>query len=500
MKLSIINTKSTRSVSCLMVLLLLTGVLVYMASCKKLIAIPPPVTSLSAQNVYSSDATAIAAVTGIYATLSNTTIYFSTALPSLSGLAALSADEFTLYSGATGTTQSLYYLNALNSEMGQDFWTQIYNLVYMADVAEVGLTGATGLTPVVQQQLLGEVQFDRAFCYFYLVNLYGDVPLVLTTNYTTNASLPRTSQAQVWNQIIQDLHNAAAILSTGYLDGSLTVADPNRIRPIKWAALAMLARAYLYTENWAGADSAATAVINSGLFSLVPLPLVPEVPSNVVPDSDAFSANSNEAIWQLQPVQVGWNTPDAQAFVLPPNGPNSYPNIAYLSNSLLNSFEANDQRRINWVDSITVGGVTYYYPYKYKSDSLGAPITEYTMVLRLGEQYLIRAEAEAELNNLTGADTDLNVIRSRAGLAGTAASTQSQLLAAIAHERQIELFSEWGHRWLDLKRTGTVDAVMGAPGGACAAKNGTWYSYDQWYPVPLYDLQWDPKLVQTKGY
>ncbi len=119
------------------------------------------------------------------------------------------------------------------------------------------------------------------------------------------------------------------------------------------------------------------------------------------------------------------------------------------------------------------------------------------MVLRLAEQYLIRAEARAETGDLTGALDDLNVIRSRAGLANSTASTQEEILAAILHERQTELFTEWGHRWLDLKRTGNVDDVMPT---VAAEKGGSWETTDQFYPVPLSEIDRNPNLTQTPGY
>jgi len=128
-------------------------------------------------------------------------------------------------------------------------------------------------------------------------------------------------------------------------------------------------------------------------------------------------------------------------------------------------------------------------------------VTEYEMVMRLGEQYLIRAEAEA--NGAGGgfgsAVNDLNTIRNRAGLPNTAA-TQSTILTAIQHERQVELFTEYGHSWLDLKRTGNINMVMGNPGNACAMKGGTWNTDWQWYPIPLSELQSNPNLTQNTGY
>ncbi len=122
----------------------------------------------------------------------------------------------------------------------------------------------------------------------------------------------------------------------------------------------------------------------------------------------------------------------------------------YLSHSLLGSFEDNDERKSNWIDSVIVGSDTFYYPFKYKIAQFGDPVSEYLMVLRLSEQYLIRAEARANQGNLIGASEDLNLIRIRAGLTNTLAVSQQELISAIMHERQTELFTECGHRWFDL--------------------------------------------------
>lgn len=459
------------------------------SGCKKLVGVNPPVTTISSANVYSSDATAAAVLTGIYTQMSGASLTASTSITSMSFFPELSADNLGLLTSLAAPSWIAYYTNNLTNANG-DFWNIIYPDVFVVNSALQGITNSTTLTAAVKQQLIGEAKFIRAFYYFYLVNLYGAVPLVTGTDYTVNASLPRTSEIQVWQQIIQDLKDAQGLLSPNYLDATLQSTTSARVRPTSWAATALLARVYLYTDSFANAVTQATNVINNlTLYSLSTL-------------NNTFLANSTEAIWQLQPVNAGQNTEDALAYIIPPTGPGvSYP--FYLSNNLLNSFEAGDQRRLNWVDSVIVGNLTYYYPFKYKVDSIGAPVTEYSMVLRLGEVYLIRAEAEAEGagGGLGTATDDLNMIRNRAGLPNYAgAMDQPSVIAAIMHERQVELFTEWGHRWLDLKRTGSIDSVMGSPGNACANKGGLWSSNWQWYPLPLSDLQGDPQLLQNAGY
>jgi hypothetical protein len=120
------------------------------------------------------------------------------------------------------------------------------------------------------------------------------------------------------------------------------------------------------------------------------------------------------------------------------------------------------------------------------------------MVFRLAEQYLIRAEARAQQGNVSGSQSDLNAIRTRAGLPNTTANDKASLLTAIQHERQVEMFTEWGHRWFDLKRTGTIDAVMSVI--APAKGGGAWNSNKALLPLPLGDLQADQNLTQNPGY
>ena len=96
----------------------------------------------------------------------------------------------------------------------------------------------------------------RAFTYFYLINVFGDVPLVTTTDYRTNSTMPRTPVADVYTQIMIDLQGAQQLLPGNYAQWS-----NERIRPVRHAATALLARVALYRQNWQQAESYADQVI-----------------------------------------------------------------------------------------------------------------------------------------------------------------------------------------------------------------------------------------------
>jgi len=116
------------------------------------------------------------------------------------------------------------------------------------------------------------------------------------------------------------------------------------------------------------------------------------------------------------------------------------------------------------------------------------------MVLRLAEQYLIRAEARVRQNDLVGAIQDLNVVRARAGLPDLSSGvSQDLILAAVIQERRVELFAEWGHRWSDLIRWGQADSVL-------SMEKPKWTANAKLYPLPLVDIQRNGNLRQNDGY
>ena len=463
-------------------------IVVFFCCCKKMVEVKAPVTSVNENNVYSNDASAAASLTGNYIAMSDGSSIF-TGRSGVSLLAGLSADEFTLYKDVTDSKLIAYYKNALSvsQTIGSEFWAPLYNFVYNSNIAIEKLNDAASLTPSVRQQLLGEAKFLRAFYYFYLTNLFGDVPLALTSDYKVNSSLPNSKSENVYKQIVDDLKDAQNLLSDTYLSGDVKSITTERVRPTKWAATALLARAYLYMKEFANAEVEATKVIdNSSVFNLTSL-------------DSTFLKNSHEAIWQLQPVNVGHNTEDGWLFVIPSTGfiGDTYP--VYLDTNLVNRFDSVDNRRRKWMNKYINFPDSFYFPYKYKSAELDAPVTEYLMVFRLAEQFLIRAEARAELNKLNAAQLDLNSIRNRAGLGSISLTDKVSAISAVLNERRLELFSEWGHRWLDIKRREIVDQVMGV-NGASFRKGGSWSSYKMLYPIPLIDIQRDVNLVQNAGY
>ncbi|NSL87386.1 RagB/SusD family nutrient uptake outer membrane protein [Chitinophaga sp. Mgbs1] len=452
-----------------------------------------PVTSVNGANVFNSDATASALLTGVYARMSSSDLNISggNAFTSLTLLPGLSADELILFN-LSNIDLRLFYTNYLSNKVSSafDFWSILYPYIYYANTAIEGLSNVQArVSSDVKKQLLGEARFIRAFCYFYLVNLYGDVPLIITTDYSKNAIVPRSPKSEVFQQIVKDLIEAEQMLSNDFLSANITTVTTDRVRPTKWAAIALLSRVYLYMGQYKEAELMSTEIIeNIRLFGLDTL-------------NGVFLKNSREAIWQLQPVGdgVNANTGAGRLFNLPPNGPDNVRFPVYLSHNITNSFETGDLRRIKWIDSVVSAGsgTVFYYPRKYKIGSVISSTQEFIMVLRLAEQYLIRAEARVRAGNIKRAAEDLNIIRNRAGLSDVKTNSAAGLLYAIRQERKVELFTEWGDRWLDMKRNGTIDAVMNL---VSREKGGSWNTNFQLYPIIIRELSVNKNLLQNPGY
>jgi len=457
------------------------------SSCKKYVEVDAPNDKLVTVTVFQANETAIAALTSVYAQMAQDNVQpYYIALET-----GFASDELTSYTESTILKQT--YVNRLNSFDGSpsDFWQLGYSYIYQANAVWEGCNESTKLDPLVKKHLMAEALFIRAYWHFYLVNFFGDVPIVTTTDYVSNAHVKRSPKQQVYAQMVSDLISAENDLPVNYvaLDSKTVAAD--RIRPNKYTASALLARVYLYSGKYMEAEQEASNVIAyNTLYGLADV-------------GSVFLKTSKEAVWELAmptPITSTANTFEGLNFIL-----NSVPtimqtNCSAISSPLLAAFENGDLRKVNWighyVDNSVSPAVDYAYPYKYTNIS-STQATEYSVPFRLAEQYLIRAEARITLNNLKGGKDDLNTIRHRAGLGDTPANNSTDLINAVLQERQVELFAEYGHRWFDLKRTGKIDALMS---NVALIKQSTWNSFQQLWPIPKSEIQINPNITQNPGY
>jgi starch-binding outer membrane protein, SusD/RagB family len=439
-------------------------------ACEGFLDVGVPRTQLVSSTAFDNEGTARAAVLAVYSEMMAAQQGFASGGgSSVSLLAGLSADELVDVTESKTDFQNNSLL-ATNNIVENSLWAQAYKCIYYSNKVVEGLAASTKLSPEVKDSLEGEAKFLRAFIYFYLTNLFGEVPLILGTDAETNNRAGKVSSGDVYQQIVLDLNDAQQQLPVAFEKDNVY----GRARAGRYAAKALLARVYLYLGEWAKAETAATEVIGSGIFKLEEI------------DKVFLSKNNDEAIWQLMPAYEQSNGYEPLVFFLL--------NEAVMTDDLVGIFGVDDLRLYVWMVELDGG----FAPFKYKALMFDKEVVEYSMVLRLAEQYLIRAEARAQLGDglLPRAAEDLNEVRGRAGISLIdIKSTQSQLLEAIELERRKELFSEWGHRWLDLKRTNRADAVLGQFKGAL------WEPTDVLYPIPAAEIVQNPNLgPQNLGY
>ncbi len=442
--------------------------LIGLTSCDDMLEAELPINQLPSSVIFTSEPTAEAAVNGIYNSMVTGTYYSS-----IHYIPGLTSDE--LIPSNPTVSNTIYVTNEILETDGSigTMWTEFYKTIYNANMAIRGISQSNTLSPTKSAAWIAEAKFLRAFSYFYLTNIWGDVPLMLTTDVDQTALAPRTNQTEVYNQIILDLTDAAKDLPADYDN-----YGQERIRATKWAAEALLARVNLYLGRYNEASTFASSVINeTGTFKMV---------TGLTANNSPFIANNTESILQIPYSNMVFAYEGAALFT----SAGSY--LLRKGNAL---FETGDDRKTKWTIDIRnrAGVFLGIAPNKYKNNFSDSP-SERSTILRLAELYLIRAEARVRLNDFTGAQEDINVIRNRALLPSTTLTDPTQLLALISLERERELFAEFGHRWFDLKRSGMIDQVQSTTAGKI------WSPTDSLYPIPENARRSNPFLTQNTGY
>jgi hypothetical protein len=444
------------------------------SSCKSFVEIDSPKSQLSDELTFENIGTTTAALAGVYSQLRFEGVLAGSS-NGLNAYLSCYADEMINYSTNTQSGGVRFYTNILISTSSEvsGLWNTTYNQIYKANAIIEGVASSNKLTATDKNQVTGEALFIRAMLHFYLVNLFGDVPYIKQTDHQVNRNQSRLAVSQVYQLILTDLLASEQLLSDDY-------PSAERFRANKWVVKALLSRVYLYMEDWENTDiTSASIIAHTSVYKWT---------ENL---NEVFLKESKGTIWAFAPISTGRNTDEGANWILV-NSP--VPNRRSLTPSLMNAFEPDDKRLQVWVGRYSRGTDNWFFSYKYKERGITTATKEYAILFRLEEQYLIRAEARAQLNNVKGAQDDLNKIRGRAGLNDTKAANTADLLEAILKERRIELFSEGGHRWFDLKRMGKANAVLGLV-------KPNWNPEDILLPIPESEILVNPNLKpQNPGY
>lgn len=365
-------------------------------------------------------------------------------------------------------------LLADNTEIA-NIWSTLYNAINRANNI---IAFAPGISDPAfnANQAVAEARFLRGLFYFDLIRGFGGsatgynksgglgVPLFTapTLSPSDAAPRPRKTEAEIYTQIVSDLDFAIANLPATAVNGRASISVANSIK----------ARLELYRENWAAAETLATTV-------LAPFAGGGLVPGVSYANIWLLKNQKPESIWELQ---FDINNTNSIAFFYYPTASGGRNEITSLA-AFGAAHEAGDLRLTTNRTITSPTNKTLKYT--------RVPGDDHVTLVRLSELYLIRAEARARIGtNISGAQADLNVVRTRAGLLITTAATTTDLVNAIERERRIE-FAHEGHRKFDMRRYQTFNSLPGV--GAETYKN--------LWPIPQRETLTSNNLItQNPGY
>ncbi len=418
-----------------------------------------PETAISGAGVIIDESTAETVLVGSYdATQSfvgSQIVAFNSASDNVIGFGSAGASVPLLTASGSGGGYNQYY-SAIN---------QVNQLI--ADIPGLNDVLFTGNS---KNTKLAEAYFLRALAYFGLARTYGGVPLVFTPSSSGHSAdgIKRSSYAETLALVESDLNQAEALF-----DKSL----PTRARASIWAVYALKARLYLYQERWDKAEEYATKVLENTSFALTT-----EV-------RDWYEkALSTDAIFELVFTTADKNP--IYTYYLPASlgGRIDYAPSREVIQLLLDEKVSGKRKQL--LAQMSDNSEQYVVQQYNKTDG-----TSSFPVLRLEEQYLIRAEARVQQGKLTTAVEDINVLRKRAGveLLSAGGKSSKDLLLVLELERRLELAFD-GHRYNDIIRTGRAAEVFGEI-------NEVYKDSRYWvFPIPWTAIAADSDLEQNPGY
>ena len=342
-------------------------------------------------------------------------------------------------------------------------WYAIYATVNQTNQVIDKVTVLNDGSESERRRIIAEATVIRSLAFFDLARTWGNIPVVkqATSSPTQFDGVKQTKAKDVYRLVVDDvlaIYNDLSELS-------------DRVHVTRSAADAFLARVYLYLEQWDKAEQYASKVIDNGNYTLGTI-------QDLIDNKETA-----ESIWELaysssftNQQSTYWRSPDQ-------GGRHEWGPSKELVQLLADPTVGGD-RKAFYQDFSSAQVPDYFVGTLYHRSTLDDDV----IIFRLAEQYLIRAEARANQQNVSGALSDLNIIRRRANVSEIVdvASTQ-ELLNLIADERRVELALE-PHRWFDLIRTGKAESVLGIK------------TYQTLFPIPYNDIQADKDLVQNDNY
>ncbi|SMO72296.1 RagB/SusD domain-containing protein [Chryseobacterium rhizoplanae] len=439
-------------------------------SCEKWIETDFPTNQLPTELVFENEQTADATLAGLYANLWNNSL-ISGGQDGMGLLMGLYTDDIAtvIPAGSNGIVDLYYNQQIPTNLMVLTVWTNAYQHIYAANSILEGVGNSKSLSQVVKDRITGEALFIRSLLYLYLHQIYGDIPFADTTDYKVNSKLSKLSGNDILNRLEKDLSEAVGLLPSAY-------RSTERIYSNKSAGYILLAKVKMLLGKWTQAEVLLGAVMQSSDYSF----------QHDI--TKVFQKNGSHIIWQLKPKNEGDATKEASLYNF-----SGIPTTYMLSTDLVNSFADSDLRKQAYLSKETAQGQVNYKSVKYKNLQ-GSNTTEYSVIYRLEEVYLMYAETLIHQNRVVEAIPYLNKTRVRAGL-DPLAQTINQPIAMneLMEEKRREFFIEHGIRFFDLKRWGMLGELM--------TVKPNWKAHYERWPLPQQEMLLNSNLnPQNQGY
>lgn len=476
---------------------------IQLVSCsKKLEEVPRSV--ISPDQFYKTGAESVQAVNGVYRQLPS--LFNATGFANVTMLGA----DIILEDEENGNLSQTYKYTAFDDAGAGSVWSNCYATIMNANLFIARMKDAP-IEEALKTRLVGEAKFLRAMNYYFLTNIFGDVPLWLDELEVEKVmALPRTPVTEVRKQIVKDLTDAAAGLPNRF-----TGEDVGRAN--KAAALTLLAKEYLIEKNWQGAKDAADKVLAMPEYALMP---------DYGDNFDIHQRNCKESIFEIQylrdPVNnINYISNNNCTYFMPPkDGPGNFAGVDF-GNILLQSynnyyptlrfvnlFEPGDKRKASILaygfngqdfNRLNVNGAPYFGIKFWDLENNNTQSGKNMPFLRLANDYMILAEAENQLGNSGASAAALNKLRNRAGLAPIGPLSKVAMQNKIMDASAIEFAGEFCRRW-DLQRWGAlIQAVKSVaednPEGAASIDK-----HYLLYPINSDELIKNTQLTQNEGY
>ena len=395
-----------------------------------------------------------------------------------------------------------------NEAIVDGVWQSAYEGVFRSNMIIQEVPGIAGINDAVKNRILGEGRFLRAYYYWQLISVFGEVPLILEADPTDTkkAAIAKSPLADIYKVMIEDLTKAVELLPKNTEYSSANIG-----RASKGAAQALLGKVYLYMKNYPLAESTLNGVITNsvGTYSLLP-----NFGNLLITD------NNSESLLEIQFADIAGQGSSREANDYP-QGQGGFSNLLP-SQDLVNEFETyNGPTAINGRDprlfySIFRQGDPYdatspifqsaWTPSGYARKKGMFPVIRLNNsnsgrnfpLIRLADVILMYAEAANENNKPQEAIKAINMVRARPSVqmpplptAQYPTGNKGDIFKAIVHERKVELAFEY-HRLNDLKRWGLAPTELSSV-GFISPKHLN-------FPIPQQELNTNPKLVQNTGY